>query len=172
MKRGIFLIGSAALLSLGACSKGDDKQASGANQSVAEVAEEMAEVKIQPGQWQATQETTDVKLENAPEGMPAGMMDSMKGRKRTVTYCITPEQARQDNMFSGKVEGNCTLTDVVKTGDTVTGTLRCTGPDATGNFKARIASPEHFTTRVSMRSSRGDLDVETEGRWLAAQCGN
>ncbi|MBP8923518.1 MAG: DUF3617 family protein, partial [Thauera sp.] len=48
----------------------------------------------------------------------------------------------------------------------------CTGPDATGNFRARIASPEHFTTRVSMRSSRGDLDVETEGRWLAAQCGN
>ncbi|HAY10493.1 MAG TPA: DUF3617 domain-containing protein, partial [Thauera sp.] len=26
------------------------------------------------------------------------------------------------------------------------------------------------TTRVSMRSTRGDLDVETEGRWLAAQC--
>ena len=94
------------------------------------------------------------------------------GQDGTVRSCITPEQARQDNIFSGKVEGNCTLTDVVKTGDTVTGTLRCTGPDATGNFKARIASPEHFTTRVSMRSSRGDLDVETEGRWLAAQCGN
>ena len=61
---------------------------------------------------------------------------------------------------------------MVKTGDTVTGTLRCTGPDATGNFRARIASPEHFTTRVSMRSSRGDLDVETEGRWLAAHCQN
>ena len=94
------------------------------------------------------------------------------GQDGTVRSCITPEQARQDNIFSGKVEGNCTLTDVVKTGDTVTGTLRCTGPDATGNFKARIASPEYFTTRVSMRSSRGDLDVETEGRWLAAQCGN
>lgn len=94
------------------------------------------------------------------------------GQDGTVRSCITPEQARQDNIFSGKVEGNCTLTDVVKTGDTVTGTLRCTGPDATGNFKARIASPEHFTTRVSMRSSRGDLDVETEGRWLAAHCQN
>ena len=92
------------------------------------------------------------------------------GADGSVRSCITPEQARQDNIFAGKVEGNCTLTDVVKAGDTVTGTLRCTGPEATGNFKARIASPEHFTTRVSMRSSRGDLDVETEGRWLAAHC--
>ena len=94
------------------------------------------------------------------------------GQDGTARSCITPEQARQDTIYSGKVEGNCTLTDVVKSGNTVTGTLRCTGPDATGNFQARIASPEHFTTRVTMRSARGDLDVETEGRWLAAQCGN
>lgn len=94
------------------------------------------------------------------------------GQDGTVRSCITPEQARQDTIFSGKVEGNCTLTDVVKTGNTVTGKLSCTGPDATGKFQARIDSPEHFTTRVTMQSSRGDLDVETAGRWLAAQCGN
>lgn len=94
------------------------------------------------------------------------------GQDGTVRSCITPEQARQDNIFSGKVEGNCTLTDVVKSGNTVSGRLSCTGPEATGNFQARIASPEQFSTRVSMRSTRGDLDVETEGRWLAAQCGS
>src|SRR5690606_27250726 len=33
------------------------------------------------------------------------------GQDGTVRSCITPEQARQDNIFSGKVEGNCTLTD-------------------------------------------------------------
>lgn len=92
------------------------------------------------------------------------------GRDGTVRTCITPEQARQDAIYSGKVEGNCTMTDVVKSGNTVSGTMQCTGPEATGNFRARIDSPEHFTTRVTMRSARGDLDVETEGRWLAAHC--
>lgn len=93
------------------------------------------------------------------------------GQDGTVRSCITPEQARQDTIYSGKVEGNCTLSDVMKGGDTVIGKLRCTDPDATGNFQARVASPERFTTRVTMQSARGDLDVETEGRWLAAQCG-
>lgn len=92
------------------------------------------------------------------------------GADGTARTCITPEQARQDNVFSGKVEGNCVLSDVIRQGKTVTGTLSCTGPSATGNFRARVHSAEHFTTRVSMRSTRGDLDVETEGRWLAAQC--
>jgi hypothetical protein len=94
------------------------------------------------------------------------------GQDGTVRSCITPEQARHDTIYSGKVEGNCTLTEVVKTGNTVTGTLNCTGPEATGRFQARIDSPERFTTRVTMQSTRGDLDVETAGRWLAAQCNN
>lgn len=93
------------------------------------------------------------------------------GQDGTVRTCITPEQARQDMIFSGKVEGNCTLTDVVKSGSTVTGRLTCTGPDASGQFRAQIDSPERFTTRVTMRSARGDLEVETAGRWLAAECG-
>ncbi|HRP64655.1 MAG TPA: DUF3617 domain-containing protein [Thauera sp.] len=92
------------------------------------------------------------------------------GQDGTVRTCITPEQARQDAIYAGKVEGNCTLTEVVKSGNTVSGAMRCTGPEATGSFRARIDSPEYFTTRVTMRSTRGDLDVETEGRWLAAQC--
>lgn len=94
------------------------------------------------------------------------------GQDGSARSCITPEQARQDNIFSGKVEGNCTLTDVVKAGNTVTGRLSCTGPDASGQFRAQIDSPERFTTRVTMRSTRGDLDVETAGRWLAADCGS
>lgn len=93
------------------------------------------------------------------------------GRDGTVRSCITAEQARQDNIYSGKVEGNCTLGEVVKQGNTVRGTLRCTDPEATGEFDARIASPEQFTTRVNMKSPRGDLQVETDARWIAAQCG-
>ena len=93
------------------------------------------------------------------------------GQDGSVRSCITPEQAKQDNIYSGKVEGNCTLSQVVKSGNSVTGRLNCTEPAASGDFHARIESPEHFTTRVQLKSERGDLDVESDARWLSAQCG-
>lgn len=89
----------------------------------------------------------------------------------TVRSCITPEQAKQANIYSGRNEGNCTLTNVAKSETTVTGTLSCTQPQASGNFEARIENPERFTTRVNMRSAQGDVRVNTDARWLAAQCG-
>lgn len=91
------------------------------------------------------------------------------GNDGTVRSCITPEQARQENIFSGRHEGNCTLASVEKTGATVTGAVTCAQPEAHGNFEARIASPEHFTTRVNMKSPRGDMQVETDARWLGEQ---
>lgn len=92
------------------------------------------------------------------------------GKDGAVRSCITPEQAKQDNIYSGKVEGNCTLTEVVKTASSVKGRLTCTQPDASGTFAARIDGPEHFSTRVDMKSPRGDLQMETDARWVSAQC--
>jgi len=92
------------------------------------------------------------------------------GGDGAVRSCITPEQAKHDNIYSGKVEGNCTLGNVVKTGTTVTGLLTCTQPDATGNFEARLDGAEHFTTRVNMKSAQGDMQVETDARWISAEC--
>lgn len=92
------------------------------------------------------------------------------GQDGTVRSCITPAQARSDTIYSGKVEGNCTLTDVRKSGNTVTGRLNCTDPQAAGEFRARVDSPERFATRVMLKSPRGDLDLETDARWVAARC--
>jgi len=92
------------------------------------------------------------------------------GQDGTVRSCITPEQARSDTIYSGKVEGNCTLTDVRKSGNTVEGRLNCTDPQAAGDFRARVDSPERFATRVMLKSPRGDLDLETDARWVAARC--
>ncbi len=88
----------------------------------------------------------------------------------TVRSCITPEQAREDNIYSGKMEGNCTMTNVVKSGTTVRGRVVCTDPQGMGDFEARLGGAEHFTTRVNMKSVRGDMQMETEARWVSAQC--
>ncbi|MCC4116421.1 DUF3617 domain-containing protein [Aromatoleum toluclasticum] len=93
------------------------------------------------------------------------------GNDGSARSCITPEQAKSDTVYSGKTEGNCTLDKVVKADATVRGHLNCTRPDASGDFEARIQSPEHFTTRVNMTSRNGNLQVDTDARWLAADCG-
>lgn len=92
------------------------------------------------------------------------------GKDGTVQSCITPEQAKQDSIYSGRSEGNCTLADVVKNGNTVTGRLTCTDPQAAGRFEAHIHGPERFITRVDLKSPRGDMQVETDARWIAKQC--
>ncbi|NMG75355.1 DUF3617 domain-containing protein [Aromatoleum diolicum] len=115
-------------------------------------------------------------LKNLPPDMRRMMEQQMAargvslGNDGAVRSCISPEQAKQDNIYSGKIEGNCTLGNVVKTGNTVTGRLSCTQPDASGDFNARVDGPEHFTTRVNMKSTSGDLKIETDARWLSAHC--
>ena len=93
------------------------------------------------------------------------------GNDGTVRSCITPAQAKSDTIFSGKTEGNCTLDKVTKSGSTVRGHLTCTQPTATGNFEANVQTPERFTTRVHMNSQRGDMQMDTDARWLGADCG-
>jgi hypothetical protein len=116
-------------------------------------------------------------LKNLPADMRRMMEQEMAARgvtlgsDGTVRSCITPDQAKQDNIYSGRTEGDCTLTNVVKTGNTVKGHVNCTQQQAGGDFEARIEGPEHFTTRVNMKSPRGDMQMETDARWVSAQCG-
>lgn len=92
------------------------------------------------------------------------------GNDGAARSCITPEQAKSDTIYSGKTEGNCTLDKVVKSGSTVRGQLTCTQPTATGNFEAHVQTPERFTTRVHMNSQRGDMQMDTDARWLGPDC--
>ncbi|MFN4065289.1 DUF3617 family protein [Azoarcus communis] len=92
------------------------------------------------------------------------------GKDGSVRSCITPEQARQDNVYAGKTEGDCTLDSVTKSGNTISGRMSCPKEQATGDFTSRVSSPEHFTTRVNLKSPRGDMQVETDARWISAQC--
>ena len=89
-----------------------------------------------------------------------------------VRSCITPEQARKDNIYSGKIEGNCVLSDVVKTATTVTGKVSCTDPQGSGDFVATLNGPTQFGTRMDVRSAHGNFNLETDARWLAEDCGS
>ncbi|MBB6124833.1 DUF3617 domain-containing protein [Sphingobium subterraneum] len=134
------LLSAAALLALGACGKADDAGKVGApsgneaaagstNMSVAQVAGEMNKVKLQPGQWEMTHEITDVQITNAPEGMPAGAMQSMVGKKTVVKECITPQQAENPaaEMMAGQKDNKCKYANFSMSGGKVSGQMSCSG---------------------------------------------
>jgi hypothetical protein len=52
------------------------------------------------------------------------------GKDGAVRSCITPEQARQDNIYTGKTDGGCTLASVTKAGNASSAGLRIVSDDA------------------------------------------
>ena len=112
-------------------------------------------------------QTADTKDEPLAIG---GCLPVSKVYELEPTAHLTPEQAKQDNIYSGRTDGGCTLASVTKAGNTVRGRLNCTQPPGTADFETTIASPEHFTTRIHMRGAQGDMQADTDARWVAAQC--
>lgn len=92
------------------------------------------------------------------------------GADGRVRSCITAAQADRDQLFSGRVEGNCTFSQISKSADRLSGRVSCTQPQGNGDFDVRIHDARHFTTRLNLKSPQGDLDTETEARWLGADC--
>lgn len=127
------VMGCAALL-LAGCDKGAEKSASGP-MSAKEVADAMDSVKLEPGEWEATQEIIDVKMTGVPEGMPAGAMQQMIGQKNTVKHCVTPEQAANPgaDFLAAQKDSKCTYDDMQMSGGVIKGAMSCSPP---GNPKA------------------------------------
>ena len=88
------------------------------------------------------------------------------GNDGSVRSCITAEQARQDNIYAGRTDRGCTLASVAKTGNSVRGRLNCSQPQGTADFDTTIDGPEHFTTRVVMHTAQGDMQMESDARWV------
>lgn len=93
------------------------------------------------------------------------------GNDGTVRSCITAEQARQDSIYAGRSDGRCTLTDIEKDDRRVRGRLSCSQPSGTADFETLVDSAEHLTTRLRMRSAQGEMQLDTDARWIAADCG-
>ena len=159
MKTTAIMLSGVALLALSACGKGEDKAAgtgaSGTSQTAEEVASEMKKVSLQPGQWETTSEIVDVTMENAPQGMPAGMLESMKGHKTTFKHCLTPEQAEKPDadFMSGQKDSKCTYSGFSMSGGAVKGTVSC--PSGEGGGTATISmegiyTPASYTMNMTM----------------------
>ena len=118
------------------------------NMSAAQVAEELAEISIEPGLWQLTSEIIDVR---AP-GLPVEVRNRMIGPRSQMRNCITPEQAAQPsaNFLAMRSDSECVYRDFSLDDGRLRGTMACPGVTAT---MAGRYQPNGYETRRAMESA-------------------
>ena len=92
------------------------------------------------------------------------------GKDGAVRSCITPEQARHDSIYAGPGDGRCTLASIARSGNRVRGRLTCSQPQGSADFDTTLDGPEHMRTRVVMHSAQGEIQLDSDARWIAP-CG-
>ena len=124
-----YLLPLALVAGLAACGSEPDKKG---DMTAEEVADQLKDMKIQPGQWEATNEIVSA---SAP-GMPEGVLQQMVGQKTTVQNCITPEQAAKPsaNFLAAQENSNCTYQDWSMNRGRMTGTMTCEGGEMPGKM--------------------------------------
>jgi hypothetical protein len=149
------LLTATALLTLAACDRAGSGGSADTNMSAEQVAEELKEMKIEPGQWEATNEIVQV---NAP-GVPSDALKSLVGQKTTVSNCITPEQAAKPsaNFLAAQQNKNCTYQDWQMDGGKMTGKMTCEGGQMPGKVLMTMAG-NYGSTAYNL-----DMDMQTSG---------
>ncbi|AUW58150.1 hypothetical protein C1T17_08550 [Sphingobium sp. SCG-1] len=127
MKAAILVFGAALLLT--GCGK-NDKAATGP-MTAEQVASKMDEVKLEPGEWEATQEILDVQMTGLPKDAPANAMKQMVGQKNTVKHCITPEQAAKPgaDFLAAQKDAKCAYANMDMNNGIISGTMTCSAPN-------------------------------------------
>lgn len=121
--------GVAAMLTIAAlagCSGDGGGEQASRNMSRNEVAGELSNVRIEPGQWELTSRITNV---TAPD-MPRELISQMTRPNPIIRNCITPEQAASPNtnFLTAQQNSNCTYRDFSMRGGRMQGTMSCTAP--------------------------------------------
>lgn len=147
-----YLLPLALVAGLAACGSEPEKKG---DMTAEEVADQLKDMKIQPGQWEATHEIVSA---SAP-GIPADSLKSMVGQKSTVSNCITPEQAAKPsaNFLAAQQSNNCTYQDWKMDGGKMTGTMTCEGNGMPGKVIMTM-SGDYGDTAYAL-----DMDMNTTG---------
>ena len=114
---------------------------------------------IKPGKWETTMTVTDVKIANAPAGMPA----MPTPQPVTHTSCLTPEQATKGpGEFMKNAKADCTSTRNVYDGGKIDVAMTCKLPG--GTTMSTKANGTYSPTEMT-----SDAEVEMTGRMSMTQ---
>ena len=168
-------ISLAALLPLAACNMFDAPKEEGGDMTAEEVAEQLSQMKIQPGQWEATNEIISV---SAP-GVPPEALEQMIGQTSTVSNCITPEQAAQPNanFLAVQKTSDCTYQDWSMDDGRMSGTMTCTGGQLPGTMTMKMDgtySDEAYDMTMDMETAGlpGGITMTVQARTTGERVGD
>lgn len=174
----ILLVSVAVLGLTAACSdKGADRDGDG-KITAEEVAEEMNKVTLEPGQWENSVEIVDVKIEGLPEGAPAGVMDSMKGKVTTSKSCITKEQAEDPGaeFFAAQEETNCEVKKFSMSGGAVSSEMVCSNMGgAPGNMTMAMDGqygPSSYDMTMNMKGGASGMNMDITAKSIGKRIGD
>jgi hypothetical protein len=89
-------------------------------------------------------------------------------------FCMSREQAERREVTG--TQGDCTLTRQSRSGATFTSAFTCVNPRSSGETVVTFAGPEAYSSRLTMVSEQGGKKdktvIESEAKWLSADCGN
>ena len=174
MKRFLMASGALApLLILAACGGATDADSDGDGKvSNEEASAAMADVKIQPGEWENTVEFVSVDMDESklpPEakGMIGPMLKAMVGQKTTVKNCITPEEAAKPdaNFLSGNDNDECEYDKFVFGGGKMDIAMTCKGKSSgAGDAKVTMKgdfSPTAYTMDMNINTNAAEMGEMT-----------
>ena len=172
------LLVSVAILGLtAACSdKGADHDGDG-KITAEEVAQEMNRVTLEPGEWENSVEIVDVKIEGLPEGAPAGIMDSMKGKVTKSKSCITKEQAENlgAEFFAAQEKTNCEVKKFEMSGGAVSSEMACSNMGgAPGNMTMAMDGqygPSSYDMTMNMNGGASGMKMDITAKSIGKRIG-
>ena len=172
------LVSVAAICLIAGCSdNGADRDGDG-KITAEEVAEEMNRVTLEPGEWENTVEIVDVKIDGLPDGVPAGVMDSMKGKVTTSKSCITKEEAENPGaqFFAAQEKTNCEVKKFDMSGGAVSSEMSCSNMGgAPGSMTMAMDGqygPSSYDMTMNMNGGASGMKMNISAKSSGKRIGN
>lgn len=158
MKVTVFLMPAAMLLALGGCGKKQDNGAIVGAQ-ISSAGEGGDSVRLEPGEWMATQEIVDVKIDGMPEDAPNEALTQMIGRRTNINRCLTPEQAAKPaaDFLAAQKQAKCRSASFSMRDGRASADMTCAAPDQPG-------ATMHMVMQGTYTADRYDMDMNVESR--------
>ncbi|WP_310383101.1 DUF3617 domain-containing protein [Roseateles sp.] len=87
--------------------------------------------------------------------------------------CMTKEMLDRNEVATP--EGDCKSTYAARVGNTMKMAFTCSKPPSSGEGQVEFVSPQGYKSRMTITSSAAGrsekMDMDSQGKWLSAECG-
>ena len=149
---------------------------------------------MKPGLWEITSQVQSggkdltaamASMQKQLEAMPPEqrkMMQDMMAKQgaqmgasgangMSIKMCLSQEMVDR-NEVAPMQQGDCTHATSPRVGGTMKYSFKCTKPVSSGQGEITFSSPEAYAMKMSMTSAERKMDMQTNGKWLGANCGD